>query len=169
MKVFMTQALEPEGVAILERVAEVVSPPHLNPLTREEFLSGIADADGVILVWHTEMMVREAFDRAPKIKVVVRRGVGYDNIDVAEATRRGVYVAVCPVHVPTIADVAFGLILCAAKQFPQADHFVRTGQWTEGGFLGCLQVHGLGRPPQHTGDRRDGAYWPGGGQAGAGF
>jgi len=39
MKVFMSQALEPEGVAILERVAEVVSPPHLNPLTREEFLN----------------------------------------------------------------------------------------------------------------------------------
>lgn len=142
-----------------------MSPPHLNPLTREEFLSGIADADGVILVWHTEMMDREAFDRAPKIKVVVRRGVGYDNIDVAEATRRGVYVAVCPVHVPTIADVAFGLILCAARRFPQADHFVRTGQWTEGGswvaykFMGqdvhhsTLGIVGMGRIGQEVAKR----------------
>ena len=65
MKVFTTQALEPEGVAILERVAEVVSPPHRNPLKREEFLSGIADADGVILIWHTDMMDREAFNHAP--------------------------------------------------------------------------------------------------------
>ena len=72
----MTQALEPEGVAILERVAEVVSPSHLNPFKREEFLSGIADADGVIQVWHTERMDREAFDRAPKLRVVVRRGGG---------------------------------------------------------------------------------------------
>ena len=165
MKVFMTQALEPEGVAILKRVAEVVSPPHLNPLEREEFLSGIADAEGVILVWHTEMMDREAFDRAPKLKVVVRRGVGYDNIDVAEATRRGVYVAVCPVHVPTIADVAFGLIMCAARRFPQADQFVRTGQWVEGGswvaykFMGqdvhhsTLGIIGLGRIGQEVAKR----------------
>jgi lactate dehydrogenase-like 2-hydroxyacid dehydrogenase len=165
MKVFMTQALEPEGVAILERVAEVVSPSHLNPLTREDFLSGIADADGVILVWHTEMMDREAFERAPKVKVVVRRGVGFDNIDVEEATRRGVYVAVCPVHVWTIADTAFGLILCAARRLPQADHFVRIGQWTEGGswvafkFMGqdvhhsTLGIIGLGRIGQEVAKR----------------
>ena len=165
MKVFMTQALEPEGVAILERAAEVVSPPHLNPLSREEFLFGIADADGVILVWHTEMMDREAFERAPKLKVVVRRGVGYDNIDVGEATRRGVYVAVCPVHVSTIADTAFGLIMCAARRLPQADHFVRSGQWTEGGswvafkFMGQdvhhskLGIIGLGRIGQEVAKR----------------
>ena len=165
MKVFMTQALEPEGVAILERVAEVVSPPHLNPLSRKEFLSGIADADGVILVWHTEMMDGDAFDAAPKLKVVVRRGVGYDNIDVLEATRRGVYVAVCPVHVSTIADTAFGLIMCAARRLPQADHFVRTGQWTEGGswvafkFMGqdvhhsTLGIIGLGRIGQEVAKR----------------
>ena len=111
------------------------------------------------------MMDREAFDRAPKLKVVVRRGVGYDNIDVGEATRRGVYVAVCPVHVSTIADTAFGLIMCAARRFPQADHFVRTGQWIEGGswvafkFMGqdvhhsTLGIIGLGRIGQEVAKR----------------
>jgi lactate dehydrogenase-like 2-hydroxyacid dehydrogenase len=165
MKVFTTQVLEPEGVAILTRVAEVVSPPHRNPLKREEFLSGIADADGVILIWHTDIMDREAFDHAPKLKVVVRRGVGYDNIDVAEATRRGVCVAVCPANIPTIADVAFGLIMCAARKFPQADHFVRMGQWKEGGgwvaykFMGqdvhhsSLGIIGLGRIGQEVAKR----------------
>lgn len=165
MKVFTTQALEPEGMVILERVAEVVSPPHRNPLEREEFLSGITDADGVILIWHTDMMDREAFDHAPKLKVVVRRGVGYENIDVGEATRQGVYVAVCPANVPTIADVAFGLIMCAARKFPQADHFVHTGQWKEGGgwvaykFMGqdvhhsSLGIIGLGRIGQEVAKR----------------
>jgi lactate dehydrogenase-like 2-hydroxyacid dehydrogenase len=168
MKVFMTQDMEKEGVAILKQVAEVVSPPHLNPLKREEFLSGIADADGAIMVWHTEMMDREAFDRAPKLKVVARRGVGYDNIDVAEATRRGVYVSVCPMHVATIADTAFGLLMCAARRFARADHFVRTGQWTEGGswvafkFMGqevnhsILGIIGLGRIGQEVAKRATG-------------
>lgn len=45
-----------------------------------------------------------------------------------------------PGQVPTIADAAFGLIMCPARRFPQADHFVRTGQWKEGGFLGGLQI-----------------------------
>ncbi len=168
MKVFMTQDMEKEGVAILKQVAEVVSPPHLNPLKREEFLSGIADADGVIMVWHTEMMDREAFDRASKVKVVARRGVGYDNIDIAEATRRGVYVSVCPMHVSTIADTAFGLLMCAARRFARADHFVRTGQWTKGGswvafkFMGhdvhhsTLGVIGLGRIGQEVAKRAAG-------------
>jgi lactate dehydrogenase-like 2-hydroxyacid dehydrogenase len=168
MKVFMTQNMEPEGVTIIERVANVVSPSHLNPLSREEFLSGVTDADGVIMVWHTERMDREAFDKAPNLKVVVRKGVGYDNIDVAEATRRGVYVAVCPLNIPTIADTAFGLILCAARRFPQANQFVRTGQWTEGGawvalkFLGqnvhhsTLGIIGLGRIGQEVAKRAQG-------------
>ncbi len=165
MKVFTTQVLEPEGIAILERVAEVVSPPHRNPLNREEFLAGIAHSDGVILIWHTDMMDREAFDHAPKLKVVVRRGVGYENIDVGEATRRGVAVAVCPANVPTIADVAFGLIMCAARKFPQAHNFVRTRQWIEGGgwvafkFMGqdvhhsTLGIIGLGRIGQEVAKR----------------
>jgi lactate dehydrogenase-like 2-hydroxyacid dehydrogenase len=168
MKVFITQSLEPEAVAIVERVAEVVCPGHSNPLTRDEFLSGIADADGVILVWHTEMMDREAFDRAPNIKVVVRRGVGVDNIDIAEATQRGVYVAYSPVHVGTIADNAFALLMCAARKIPQAHHFVRTGQWTEGGtwvafkFMGqdvhhsTLGIIGMGRIGQEVAKRASG-------------
>lgn len=165
MKVFITQPLEPEGVAIVERVAEVACPGHPNPLTREEFLNGISGADGVILVWHTEMMDRDAFDRAPNMKVVVRRGVGFDNIDLAEATRRGVYVASTPVHMATIADNAFALLMCAARKIPQAHHFVQSGQWTEGGtwvaykFMGqdvhhsTLGIVGMGRIGQEVAKR----------------
>lgn len=165
MKVFITQTLEPEAVAIVGRVAEVACPGHANPLTREEFLSGIADADAVILVWHTETMDQEAFDRAPRMKVVVRRGVGVDNIDLAEATRRGVYVACSPVHVGTIADNAFALLMCAARKIPQAHQFVKSGQWTEGGtwvafkFMGhdvhhtTLGIIGMGRIGQEVAKR----------------
>lgn len=168
MKVFMTQSMESEGVAIMERVARVVAPPHLRPISREEFLSGIADADGAVMVWHTEMMDRDAFEHAPNLKVVARRGVGYDNIDIEEATRRGVYVTVCPLNIPTIADTAFGLIMCAARRFPQADQFVRSGQWTEGGswvafkFMGenihhaTLGLVGLGRIGQEVAKRAKG-------------
>ena len=131
MKVFITQKFEQEAIDLLKTVAEVKTSEVDRPLTREEFLDGIKDADAVIHVWHTEMMDKEAFDAAPNLKIVARRGVGYDNIDVEEAKRRGIYVTVTPVHTNTIADLTFGMLINAARRLHMADAFVRSGQWTE--------------------------------------
>lgn len=131
MKVFITQEIEQEAIELLKTVAEVKTSGADGPLTRQEFLDGIKDADAVILVWHTEMMDKEAFDAAPNLKIVARRGVGYDNIDVAEAKSRGIYVTVTPVHTNTIADLTFGMLINAARKLHLADAFVRSGQWTE--------------------------------------
>lgn len=131
MKVFITQEIEKEAVDLLKTVAEVKTSGVDRPLTRQEFLDGIKDADAVILVWHTEIMDKEAFDAAPNLKIVARRGVGYDNIDVEEAKRRGIYATVTPVHTNTIADLTFGLCINAARRLHMADAFVRSGQWTE--------------------------------------
>ena len=131
MKVFITQEIEQEAIELLKTVAEVKTSGADGPLTRQEFLDGIKDADAVIMVWHTEMMDKEAFDAAPNLKIVARRGVGYDNIDVAEAKRRGIYVTVTPVHTNTIADLTFGMLINAARKLHLADAFVRSGQWTE--------------------------------------
>jgi len=164
-KVFATQPLENEAVQMMKAFADVHDSGVDRPLTREEFLRGIDGADAVILVWHTEVMDKEAYDAAPNLKIVARRGVGYDNIDVEEATRRGIYVTVCPIHTPTIADLNFGLILNAARRLHRADAFVRTGQWTEGGtwvarkFMGydvhhkTLGILGLGRIGYEVGKR----------------
>ena len=60
-------------------------------------------------------------------------GVGYDRIDVAAAKRRGVMVTHTPdVLNDEVADTAIGLMLCAARQFPAADRFVRAGEWLKG-------------------------------------
>lgn len=157
MKVFLTQWLDEKAVDHLKTVADVVCPKMGEPLTRQEFLDGIKDADAVVLTWHTDHMDKEAFEVAKKLKVVSRRGVGYDNIDIKEATRRGVRVTYVPVHTPTIADLTFGLIICAGRRIHVADNFVRSGQWTAGGtwvahkFMGYdihhkrLGIIGLGR------------------------
>lgn len=168
MKVFITQNLEGEALELLSARHEVVCSGLDRPLSRDEFLHGIADADAVVLVWHTEMMDREAFEVAKNLKVVARRGVGFDNIDVAEAARRGVPVTVTPVHTNTIADLTFGLLINAARRIPAADQFVRSGQWTEGGtqvaqrFMGydvhhkTIGIIGFGRIGKHMARRAGG-------------
>lgn len=165
MKVFITQNLEKEAIQLLETVAEVKTTGLDRPLTREEFLDGISDADAVILCWHTEMMDKEAFAVAKNMKIVARRGVGFDNIDVAEARRRGIYVTVTPVHTETIADLTFGLIINAARRLHVADAFVRRGEWTDGGvwvarkFMGyevhhkTLGIIGFGNIGKHVARR----------------
>lgn len=169
MKVFITQPLEIEAVEQLEAAGiEVTCSGVKRPLTRTEFLDGIADVDGVIFVWHTEQLDAEAFAHAPKLKIAARRGVGYDNIDLDQARQRGVYVTVTPVHTHTIADLTFGLMINAARKLHLADRFVRDGQWTEAGtwvaqrFMGydvsykTMGIVGLGRIGQHMAKRAKG-------------
>jgi D-3-phosphoglycerate dehydrogenase len=134
MKVFITQNIEQESIELLEsKGIEVQTSGVDRPLSRSEFLDGIKDADAIIFVWHTEQMDKEAFEIAKNLKIIARRGVGYDNIDLEEAKKRNIFVTVTPVHTHTIADLTFGLLINAARKIHLADAFVRNGEWTEGG------------------------------------
>ena len=69
----------------------------------------------------------------PALQVISVMGVGYDGVDVAAAKTRGVVVTHTPdVLNDDVADLAIGLMLSAARQLPQADRFVRDGQWLKG-------------------------------------
>ena len=69
----------------------------------------------------------------PALEIISVMGVGYDGIDVAAAKARGVVVTHTPnVLNDDVADLAIGLMLCAARQLPAADRYVRAGQWTHG-------------------------------------
>ncbi len=75
----------------------------------------------------------ELMARLPALKLISVMGVGYDKIDVAAAKRRGIVVTHTPdVLNDEVADTAIGLMLCAARQFPAADRFVRAGDWLKG-------------------------------------
>ena len=69
-------------------------------------------------------------EKLPRLEVIANLGVGYDNIDIAAAADRGILVTNTPdVLTDETADTAFGLLLCAVRQLPQADAFLRSGQW----------------------------------------
>jgi lactate dehydrogenase-like 2-hydroxyacid dehydrogenase len=69
----------------------------------------------------------------PALEIISVMGVGYDGVDVAAARERGVMVTHTPdVLNDDVADLALGLMLCAARQLPAADRFVREGRWPAG-------------------------------------
>ncbi|HHW26387.1 MAG TPA: D-glycerate dehydrogenase, partial [Firmicutes bacterium] len=81
----------------------------------------------------------------PRLKVVANMAVGYDNIDVAECTRRGIVVTNTPgVLTETTADLAFALILAAARRVTEAERYLRQGQWKTWSpmLLTGVDVHG---------------------------
>lgn len=77
----------------------------------------------------------ELIARLPALEMVSVLGVGYDGVDTTAAKARGVMVTHTPdVLNDEVADTAIGLMLCAARQLPAADRFVRAGQWPQGPF-----------------------------------
>jgi lactate dehydrogenase-like 2-hydroxyacid dehydrogenase len=70
----------------------------------------------------------------PALEIISVMGVGYDGIDVGAAKARGIQVTHTPnVLNDDVADLAIGLMLCAARQLPAADRYVRSGQWAAAG------------------------------------
>ena len=95
-----------------------------------------------------ERITRPIIERCPDLKVIARFGVGVDKVDVAAATERGIPVAIAT-NEETVADLAFALLLAAARRLVEADAFTRSGQW--GPFHGAdvwrrtIGVVGTGR------------------------
>jgi glyoxylate reductase len=82
----------------------------------------------------------EVFNAAPKLKIVAQMAVGFDNIDLAEATKRGIYVTNTPgVLTETTADFAWTLLMAVARRVTEGDRYVRTGQWKVGWHPMMLQ------------------------------
>jgi glyoxylate reductase len=73
------------------------------------------------------------FDAAPTLKAISTCSVGYEHIDVAEAAKRGIYVGYTPgVLTDATADLAFALLLAAARRIAEGDRYVRAGKWRVG-------------------------------------
>ena len=82
------------------------------------------------LIVRTGLVDRACFEAAPGLKVIANHGAGYDDIDVAEATRRGIPVFAAPGrNAISVAEHVFAQLLAIRKQLAQHDHLVRSGQW----------------------------------------
>ncbi|MCG2732798.1 2-hydroxyacid dehydrogenase [Pseudodesulfovibrio aespoeensis] len=153
-KIFITRRIPDAGIDMLAEVAEVVVNPEDRTLSRAELLASVADCQGVIGLL-TEKIDAEFFDAAPKLKGSANYAVGYDNIDVAEATRRSIPVSNTPgVLTDATAECAWALIFATARRVAEADRVMRSGAWQGWGplqFIGqgvrgkTLGIVGAGR------------------------
>src|SRR5205085_724912 len=79
-----------------------------------------------------EPMGGEFLGRFPKLEIVSSFGVGYDHVDAKWAGAHGIVVTNTPdVLTEEVADTALGLLLCTVRELPQADRYLRAGQWTQ--------------------------------------
>ncbi len=153
-KVLVTRRIHPDALNLLQNVADVDVWTEDRPVPREVLLQRVADVDGLYSML-TDKVDEELLERAPRLRVISNMAVGYDNIDVAACTRRGIPVGHTPgVLTDTTADLAFALILAAARRLVEAVDYVREGKWTTWSpdlFLGydvygaTLGILGLGR------------------------
>jgi lactate dehydrogenase-like 2-hydroxyacid dehydrogenase len=103
---------------------------------REPFFAETAPRIRGIAVAATEERLNGAFmARFPRLEIVSSFGVGYDHVDAAWAGEHGITVTNTPdVLTEEVADTALGLLLCTAREFPQAERYVRAGKWAQKGY-----------------------------------
>ena len=130
MKVLVTARMPDEVLALLRREHQVESYAEDPPLDRQSLLRRVTDKEG-LLCTITDRIDAELLDHAPALRVIANFGVGFEHIDVAAATRRGLPVTNTPgVLTDATADLAFTLILATARRVVEGDKRVREGKFT---------------------------------------
>jgi lactate dehydrogenase-like 2-hydroxyacid dehydrogenase len=144
-KVFVSRRIPDDGLdPVLAACDARVWPDELPP-PRGELVDAVRGCDGILTLL-TDRVDDELLDAAgPQLKVVSNYAVGFDNIDVPALTRRGIPAGNTPgVLTDTTADLAFALLMAAARRLPEGDRYVRAGTWKTWGPLLLLgpDVHG---------------------------
>jgi D-3-phosphoglycerate dehydrogenase / 2-oxoglutarate reductase len=135
-KVLISDALSPAAVAIFkERGLDVEFQPNLGK-DKDKLAETINGFDGLAIRSATKVTAK-MLERAEKLKVIGRAGIGVDNVDIPAATARGVIVMNTPFgNSITTAEHAVTLMLSLARQIPEADASTRAGKWEKNKFLG---------------------------------
>ncbi|MGI6565754.1 MAG: D-glycerate dehydrogenase [Firmicutes bacterium] len=164
-KVFVTRRIPQPGLDMLEERFDVTVNPHNRVLTRDELIDGVKTADGLLSLL-TDDISAEVMDANPHLRVVSNYAVGYNNIDVAAATQRGIMVTNTPgVLTDATADLAWALLMAVSRRVVEGDAYTRAGRfegWDPMLLLGTdiagktLGIVGMGRIGQAVARRARG-------------
>jgi glyoxylate reductase len=153
-KVYVTREIPKEGIDLLEKHCDVEVNREDRPLTREELLKNVRGRDGVVSLL-TDRIDSEVYETAQGIRGFANYAVGFDNIDVGEATRRKIPVSNTPgVLTDATAEMAWALLFSVSRRVVESDRLIRSGNWKGWGplqFIGgdvagkTLGIVGAGR------------------------
>jgi D-3-phosphoglycerate dehydrogenase len=155
-RVLVRESIAPAGVDLLREHFDVDE-------DSDSDLAEIIDRYDAIVVRSATKLTAELIDRASRLKVIGRAGVGVDNVDVEAATRRGIVVANAPEStVVSAAEHTVGLLVALARNIPQAHAALKQGRWERKAYGGIelagktLGVLGFGRIGQQVARRAAG-------------
>ena len=147
-KVFVTRPIPQTGLQLLVDAfgkASVTVSPHDRVITREELLAGVKGVDGLLPILTDTVDAAVMNAAGPQLKIIANFAVGYDNIDVAAATKRNIAVTNTPgVLTDTTADLAWAILMCVARRISESERCLRAGKWAGWGpqFMLGVDVHG---------------------------
>jgi len=161
-RVLISDRLSETAVDIFQRRGIQVSyQPELGA-DKEALKEAITDVDG-LAVRSQSRVTAKLIEAAPRLKVIGRAGIGIDNIDLAQATSRGIIVMNTPHgNAVTTAEHAIAMMMALARQIPQADRSTQAGKWEKNRFMGVellnktLGVIGCGNIGSIVADRARG-------------
>lgn len=138
MKVLVSDPIHEDGLKALKEFADVEV---ATELSKEELIKKVADFDALVVRSATKV-TKDVLEAAKNLKLVVRAGVGLDNVDLETAEARGIKVANTP-EAPSIAvvELTVGLMLAWARNIPRADAGMKQGKW-EKKELGGTELRG---------------------------
>ncbi len=129
-KVFVTQIIPEAGLAMVRDFCDADIWPGELPPPRDYVLEHVKGVDGILSLLTTKMDPAVMDAAGAGLKVISNYAVGFDNIDIPEATRRGIPVGHTPgVLTDTTADFAFTLLMAAARRVVEGDNYTRAGKW----------------------------------------
>jgi glyoxylate reductase len=156
--IVVTRRIPEPALELLRDAGEVWVSPHDRPLTRDELHEAVAGADAAITLLHDPVDAALLDAAGPQLKCIANVAVGYDNIDVAAATERGVVVTNTPgVLTDSTADLAMALILMVTRRLGEGERLIRSGEpWSwhmffmlgsslAGKTLGVIGLGAIGR------------------------
>jgi glyoxylate reductase len=165
-QVFVTRVIPEKGLEMVRQVADVEVWPEPLPPPYEIVLQKVKGIDALLSLLTDKIDANVMDAIGPQVKVISQMAVGFDNIDVAAATARGIPVGNTPgVLTDTTADFAWALLMSAARRVVEGDKFTRAGKWKTWGpidFLGpdisgaTLGIIGFGRIGQALAKRAQG-------------
>ncbi len=130
MKILIADKFEAAGIEGLKKLgADVVCEPELQD---ETLTRRVADFAPAILIVRSTKVKADTLAASPSLKLVIRAGSGYDTIDVANATQRGIKVSNCPgMNAVAVAELVFGLLLAADRRIPDNVADLRAHRWNK--------------------------------------
>jgi len=142
-KVVLPTYIRPRALKMLGDTCEIKQWTSREAIPQETLYAWLADAEGLFMTGHGVKVDGDLLAHASELRVIAQAAAGFDNTDIAACSRAGVPFSNTPgVVVEATADIAFGLLLSAARRIHEGWNWVRSGAWEKGEMPFGVSLYG---------------------------